>query len=62
MKLPLFRHIRLAGVVVLWVGVFVKSWNLFGLGLLLFVGTYLYTIAKLEEKFLFPKEEDKDDL
>jgi hypothetical protein len=62
MKLPLFRHIRLAGVTVLWIGIFIKSWNLFGLGLLLFTGTYLYTIAKLEEKFLFPKDEDKDDL
>jgi len=58
--MPLFRHIRLGGVVLLWTGIFMKSTLLICLGILAFSGTYLYTINKLEEKFLFPKKEDEE--
>lgn len=53
------RSIRLAGVVFLWAGLFLNNWILMFLGISLFTGTYMWTLQKLEKKFL--EEEEKED-
>lgn len=51
------RSIRLAGVVLLWAGLFLNNMFLMFLGIIAFAGTYMWTLEKLESKFL--EEEEK---
>jgi len=60
MNFNLLRHCRIAGVVVIFVGLYLKNTSIMILGNLLIVFSYMYSIAKME-RYLEILDEKNDD-
>lgn len=42
------RHARLAGCVVLFIGLYFKNWSLIGIGNVIIFAGYMWTVSKVE--------------
>lgn len=60
MNSNLCRHVRLAGCVAIWVGLFLSNWKVMLLGNLVLAVAYMWSIAKIE-KYLESITEVKED-
>ena len=61
MNYSFIRKVRYMSIAFVWIGILFKAWSLFGFGLFIWVGSYLYTMAVIEQSFFAMLEKMKEE-
>ena len=51
MDYKLISRLRWVSIAFVWVGLIWKAWSLFGFGVLIWAGTYIYSFSLIERSF-----------